>query len=398
MTAYILDWLSLLARWFHVLVGIAWIGGSFLYVWMDNHLERPPQWKADKGIKGDVWAIHGGGIYEFQKYQVAPAQMPATLHWVKWESYFTWLSGMALLAFIYYGQARSYMMIDGGLLSEPWMAVVAGLGFLAGASAGYEILIRTPLVNKGQVFAATMVIYLLGLSYLAMALFAPRAAVIHLGAAIGTLMVGNVFFGIIPSQKRFIAAIEAGQPPDVAGAAFAKLRSTHNNYLTLPVLLCMVANHYPMLYSRESGWLLIVVVAAISAYARHFFNLRHRGIYKPHILVVAAAALLLVAVLIRPETAPARTGAEVVGQVADGMPLVQKHCTGCHRRQPTQPGFVAPPAGVLLESEAQVLALAARIKQVSVATHYMPLGNVTQMQEVERRQLGAWLDARISGE
>ncbi|GLS25700.1 urate hydroxylase PuuD [Marinibactrum halimedae] len=401
LTSYILDWLSLGFRWLHVLAAIAWIGSSFKYVWVDNNLRKPPKWKEDKGIKGDVWVIHGGGIYEFQKYNVAPERMPDVLHWVKWESYTTWLTGFMLVSVIYYGQAATYMLAAEGLITSPMISVLAGLGFLLGTLGIYECLIRTPLVRKGPVFAVTMGSVLLGLSYLAFELFAPRAAALHVGAAIGTLMTGNVFFGIVPSQKAFVKAIEEGREPDVNRAAFAKLRSTHNNYFTLPVIMLMISNHYPIIYSHAHGWLLIVAIGAISAYARHFFNLRNQGVLKPHILAIAAVAMVAVAYAIRPiPVALTQADTEVETQThslppvtdLEGLSLIQTHCSNCHSTTPTQPGFVAPPAGIVFESADQIKALAPKVRSVAVDSQYMPLGNFTNMTTEERLRLGRWLD------
>ncbi|WP_317931478.1 urate hydroxylase PuuD [Halioxenophilus sp. WMMB6] len=392
MVAYILDWLSLAVRWLHLLAAIAWIGSSLKYVWIDNNLRKPPQWKADKGIKGDVWVIHGGGIYEFQKYNVAPEKMPDVLHWVKWESYTTWLSGFLLISVVYYSQASSYLMVSDGIISSPWMAVAAGLGFLASIVGLYEILIRTPLVKSGPLFACAMALLLLVASYIAFHLFAPRAAALHMGAAIGSIMSGNVFFGIVPAQKAFLKAIENGQPPPQARAEFAKLRSTHNNYFTLPVIMLMISNHYPVVYSHAWGWLLVVAIGVISAYARHYFNLRNQGKSKPHILVVVAIAAVLLITLAR-VTSSTVALSDAANTVTDEqmMAVVSSHCSSCHAVVPTQPGFVAPPAGIVLANAEQVRAVSDRIMTVAVQSQYMPLGNMTGMTLEERQTLGAWL-------
>lgn len=398
MSAFILDWFSLIFRWLHVLAAMAWIGSSLKYVWIDNNLRKPPSWKAEKGIKGDVWVIHGGGIYEFQKYHVAPAKMPETLHWVKWESYTTWLSGFFLLTVIYYSQASSYLVAGDGAISDPRLAVVAGIGFLAAILIAYEALIRTPLVNSGPIFAVTLTVLFLLSSYVAFQLFAPRAAALHIGAAIGTIMSGNVFFGIVPAQKAFVKAIANSQPPPESKAAFAKLRSTHNNYLTLPVIMLMISNHYPVLYSHPLGWLLVISVAVVSAYGRHFFNLRNQGIVQPHILVVVTVALVAIvygayftAYSAKPLQAEGEVATSDVVTQADVMTIVAAHCVSCHAAQPQHPAFVAPPAGVILETPDQLISWQERVLAVSVHSQYMPLGNLTGMTEQQRQALGAWL-------
>ncbi|GAB2195918.1 urate hydroxylase PuuD [Sessilibacter sp. MAH4] len=400
MSAYLLDWLSLAFRWLHILAAVAWIGSSLKYVWIDNNLRKPPQWKADKGIKGDVWVIHGGGIYEFQKYDLAPEKMPDVLHWVKWESYTTWLSGFLLISIVYYSQASSYLVTPDGLITDPTQAVLAGIGFLATTVVVYELLIRTPLVTKGLLFAAIMSLFFLGLSYLAFQLFSPRAAALHVGAAIGTLMSGNVFFGIVPAQKAFIKAIESGQEPDAKKAAFAKQRSMHNNYFTLAVVLLMISNHYPILYSHEYGWFLIVAVGVLSAYIRHFFNLKNRGVLRPQILIISAAFIVALIYFAKPNIGHSVAAANHSSAITEDMRLeqeavaldiVSQHCSGCHSLEPTQPGFVAPPAGLVLDSKNHIVASKDRILAVSVQSQYMPLGNLTGMTQAEREQLGEWL-------
>jgi len=405
MEAYLTDWLSLIIRWIHLITGIAWIGASLHFAWLDNSLEEPPQWKKDKGIKGDNWSIHGGGIYEFNKYALAPPTWPTTLHWSKWEAYSTWISGTLLMVAVYYIQAQSYLVGPDNWITEPTTAVLASVGFLALGLGFYEIAVRSPLKHQPMVFAVVIVIYLTFLSWLATRLFSDRAAYLHVGAVMGTIMAGNVFLGIIPAQKSFVAAVEKGDQPDADLAAFAKLRSTHNNYFTLPVLFCMISNHYPFLYGHQYNWLVLAYVMAVMAYARHFFNLRHQGEVKPMILVQAFVAFLVIVIYMGYDKLPLAlkvmggvgttgTDSALVTEVVDDQRatyILTQHCLVCHSATPTYPGFSAPPAGVMMDDMDKIAASAARMK-VAVAANYMPLGNVTGMSSKERNDLLSWLD------
>ncbi len=389
MEAYTIDWFSLIVRWLHLITGIAWIGASFHFVWLDNSLQEPPQWKKDKGIKGDLWSIHGGGIYEFNKYHLAPPEWPATLHWSKWEAYTTWMTGILLMVAVYYLQAQSYLVGADKWIDNPSTAVAASAGFLALGLGFYEVAVRSRLKYDGLLFAALIVIFLALLSWLATRLFSDRAAYLHVGALMGTIMAGNVFLGIIPAQKAFVKAVEAGEEPDADLAAFAKLRSTHNNYFTLPVLFCMVSNHYPFLYGHAWNWLILVYAMSVMAYARHFFNLRHRGVVRPRILVHAVIAFLLLFALLGYERyQPA--GKELTVSDSRAMQIVAEHCQGCHSQSPSMTGFTAPPAGIRMDSPDQVRASADRLR-VAVETRYMPLGNLTGMTAGDRADLLAWL-------
>ncbi|KZY69222.1 urate hydroxylase PuuD, partial [Oleiphilus sp. HI0067] len=295
MEAYFLEWLNLFFRWFHVIAGVAWIGASFYFVWLDNSLENPPQWKKDKGIGGDLWAIHGGGFYEVAKYKLGPEAMPRNLHWFKWEAYTTWLTGMVMLWIVYYVGAESFLIDNSKLELSQWEAIGLGMSFIAIGFAVYEILVKTPLRYKDGAFGLVLFAFLAFSAWVADQLFSDRGAYIHVGALIGSIMAGNVFFGIMPSQRALVEAVQRGEAPDPKYGAFAKLRSTHNNYLTLPLIFIMISNHYPMTYSHEYGWAVLAAIIFITGFARHFFNLRHRGEFKPVILVIAAVMLVALA-------------------------------------------------------------------------------------------------------
>lgn len=392
MEAYIYEWINLFFRWFHVIAGVAWIGASFYFVWLDNSLENPPQWKKDKGIGGDLWAIHGGGFYEVAKYKLGPEVMPANLHWFKWEAYTTWLTGMAMLWVVYYVGAESFLIDSSRMDLTQGEAIAAGLGFIAAGVAIYELMVRSPLRHNGKLFGLILFAILVFASWAANQIFSARGAYIHVGAIIGTIMAGNVFLGIMPSQRALVEAVQRGEAPDPKYGAFAKLRSTHNNYFTLPLIFIMISNHYPMTYSHEYGWLVLAAIGFISAFARHFFNLRHRGEVKPVILVLAALMLAGLAALMVPKQVELKQG-ETVLQDHQAMALVAEHCASCHAQQPTNAGFASAPAGIILEEANATIAMKDKIIP-ALQTGYMPLGNLSQMTEQQRKALIIWLSEK----
>ncbi|MGJ8681709.1 urate hydroxylase PuuD [Paraglaciecola sp.] len=402
MTTFI-EWLNLGFRWFHVVAAIAWIGASFYFIWLDLSLREPPKWKKDKGVKGDLWAIHGGGIYEVAKYQLRPEEMPKTLHWFKWEAYSTWLSGTALLVVLYYLQAQSYLVGPDTWIQSANLAIAASVGFIVGAQLIYELLLRTPLVKKGLAFALSLVVLITIASWLAHNLFSARAAYLHVGAMMATWMAGNVFWGIMPAQRKFVDAVSNNQTPDENLALFAKLRSTHNNYLTLPVIFCMISNHYPFVYGHEFGWLAIVAIGCFLAWGRHYFNLKHTGSKQPLIAISSLCGLVLVALtlsLTKPETslvsdasAPTSAAQSQLDQAKLTVKvdqLIQQHCANCHSQAPTQPGFAAPPAGIIIDSLESLTQQSAKA-HVAIQSGYMPLGNMTQLSDSDRAILLNWL-------
>lgn len=399
MESYLFDWLQLIFRWLHVITGIAWIGASFYFVWLDNSLQKPPAWKKDKGIKGDLWAIHGGGIYEVAKYELAPEQMPETLHWFKWEAYTTWLTGMVLLVVIFYLGAESYLIDKRVADLTQLQAVGLGLGFLVAGWVFYEVLCNTPLAKNGYVIGVILIAMAVVFSYALTHLFSGRGAYIHMGAVIGTIMVGNVFRVIIPSQKALVAAIEKGEQPDLAWGIKAKLHSTHNNYLTLPLLFIMISNHYPMTYSHEHSWLVLLAIIAITAFARHYFNLQHRGIKRPVILVAAAIAAATLAYAISPKPMGESEGtAFESSQIPQVQQILNQRCATCHSSAPTDDVFKVAPLGVMLDSLAEMKQWAPRIKARSVDTADMPFMNKTDMTDEERQLIASWIAAGAATE
>ena len=440
MGAYYLDWFNLFFRWFHVIAGVAWIGASFYFVWLDLSLRKPPQWKAEKGISGDLWAVHGGGFYEIAKYKLEPEEMPKTLHWFKWEAYTTWLTGMAMLSIVYYANATAYLIdpskVDFG---SSIGAISTSLLFLFGSYFIYEVIVRSHLGKNSFIFSTIIFILLIIACWGSYQLFSDRASFIHIGAILGTVMAGNVFFGIMPAQRALVECVRRGEKPgkEVADLALqAKNRSLMNNYFTLPLIFTMISNHYPMMYAHAHGWLVLVFVGIITAIVRHYFNQKHLDNHKPRYLVIPAVLTVLLIIWMRPEpieplpattpvaaasvaaasvaptaTPPAATTdapaastndatATAESTTAEALPvtasaddaimnIVHTRCSTCHAAQPTQQGFAAPPAGIILQTPADIKVHKAKIV-TAVQTGYMPLGNITQLTDEERAQLVAY--------
>ncbi|MEM7220747.1 MAG: urate hydroxylase PuuD [Pseudomonadota bacterium] len=384
-----LDWLAFVLRFAHVVTAIAWIGASFYFIWLDLSLETPSVEKSARGLGGELWSIHGGGIYEVGKYRLAPPAMPTTLHWFKWEAYSTWLTGSGLLIALYYLRAQSYLVDPNGWVTTPGAAVAASVAYLLSGLAIYETLFRARLRPEGYAALAALMLLIAAASYVAFGLFSARAAIVHVGALLATIMAANVFLGIIPSQRALVAAIEAGTEPDAERALGAKLRSTHNNYFTLPVLFCMLAGHAPFVFGHPHAWLLVVLISLAAVVARHFFNRKHAGHRQPMFLVGAAAIFVAVAFGATVVTSTNEAAAPAEDEVAR---LVARHCTGCHAAQPTQPGFAAPPGGYIFLAPAD-LATHAALVTTSLTSGYMPLGNMTGMTAEERAALVAWVQA-----
>ena len=388
MESYLLDWANLLLRWLHLITGIAWIGASFYFVMLDNSL-RPPKNPADaqRGVFGELWAVHGGGFYCSQKFLTGPQGEPLTqdLHWSKWEAYTTWLSGMSLLAVMYWAGASTHLIDSRVLaLSQP-AAIGISVAFIATGWLVYDALCRA-LFGRDGLMAVLLFAFVVLADWLLHQVFSARGAYIHVGAMLGTMMVANVFVHIIPGQRRMVAQIRAGQPVDPRPGQVGKQRSVHNTYFTLPVLFIMISNHYPMTYSHPNGWLVLVVMMLAGVLIRQFFVLRHRGQLKWWLPAAGAALLGLLIVLLAPKPVDAGVGKVAFAAVKS---VVDQRCVACHAATPTQPGFAQAPKGVVLESAEQIGQHAAKIAE-TVASGYMPLGNLTGITEEERRLIATW--------
>lgn len=399
LLAYGTEWLNLIVRWLHLITGIAWIGASFYFVWLDNSI-RPPKPGSDlanKGVSGELWAVHGGGFYNPQKYLVAPKELPEDLHWFKWEAYATWLSGFGLLFIVYYFNAAA-MMIDKSVADlTSLQSIGIGLGTLIAGWTVYDLLCRSPLGKREGLLGIIMYVFIVAVAFVLSKFLSGRAAYIHVGAMIGTMMVGNVLMLIIPGQRKLVEAMMVGKSPDPIHGQKAKQRSVHNNYFTLPVLFIMISNHYAMTYSHAYNWLVLAAIIAAGVLIRHFFNLRHKGQVAWGYPAAGVALLLAVAVAIAPKPAAKPAALEGAASAAADFVRVQgiinQRCASCHSAQPTQPGFATAPAGIMLQSPELIHQNAAKIYQQAVQLKAMPIGNLTKITDDERAIIGAWYEA-----
>lgn len=390
MQAALTEWLNLLLRWAHVMAGIAWIGTSFHFVWLDQALRRRAG--RPEGIAGETWMVHGGGFYLAEKYVVAPERLPEELHWFKWEAYLTWLTGFLLLAVVYYLGAEALLIDRAKLALAPWQAVALSAGSLAAGWLVYDRLCRW-IGDRTAPLAAGVFALIAAATVFYAAVFGDRAAFLHVGAFIGTLMAGSVFFVIIPNQKKVVADLIAGRAPDPALGKAAKQRSLHNNYLTLPVVFMMISGHYPLVFGHRWSAALALAIVVAGALVRHYFNRADAGRLDWSARAALPAALVLVAGLAaltayRPEQ-PAASAAPV--GFAEAQAIVARRCLSCHAAEPSHPDFAEAPRGVTFDGPGEIAAQAAQIAAQAVLTDAMPPGNVTAMTQAERAALGAWI-------
>lgn len=399
MSATILEWLNLLARWIHVIAAIMWVGDSFLFMWMDRHLSAPTRTR-DGAVVGELWMVHSGGFYEVVKRKsLAKNELPPNLYWFKWESYTTWLSGLLLLAVVYYFSGGVFL-VDGASRFGVGTAVGLSLGLLVAGFLVYDTLWRT--LGQKNATAAKLVSWalLVGLVVLVTRLFPGRAAFLQVGATIGTLMAANVFFRIIPAQRYMLAQTNAGEPVDTTLGLRAKQRSTHNHYLTLPVLITMLSNHFPGTYAHPLNWLVLLLLFVVGASLKYFMNFRFSA--NPFVPMAGGVALMALVGLslgaLQVGGGPDFAGAAPV-PFARAQAIITTRCLSCHAAKPANPSFPQPPNGIVLEDPARIRALSDRILARAVITKTMPLANLTGMLDDERLVLGAWIfqGAKLDG-
>lgn len=387
LEAHIIEWLNLSVRWIHIITGIAWIGASFYFIFLENNLNRTKDLRDE--LAGNLWAIHGGGFYYLEKYKHAPKSLPEQLHWFKWEAYFTWLTGITLLAIVYYYNAKIYMLDSSVSSITANQSIILGLTTIILSWIIYDLLCKTALVRQKRWFALLGFVFIIGLAYVLSQYLSARAAYIHIGAVIGTIMAANVFFVIIPSQKVMVNAAKNGESFDQSLGEKSLMRSIHNNYMTLPVLFIMISNHFPSTFGHNHSWLILALLILVGVTVRHWFNLKGKGIKNHWLLPLAFVGMVLLVYVTRPLTTNNET--TMISDTAL-MQIVNEHCTTCHATNPSSELFKTAPKELILEEIKDVIKYADIIKSQSVLSQIMPLGNLTNMTVKERQQLGQWLD------
>ncbi|WP_186140052.1 urate hydroxylase PuuD [Burkholderia gladioli] len=393
MEGFITDWLNLAIRWLHVICAIAWIGESFYFVALDNSLKPPkdPN-QRQRGVFGELWHVHGGGFYNMQKYTVAPPEMPEDLHWSKWPSYTTWMSGFGLFFVLYLLAPNTYLIDRNVLDMGPVVAVSAALGFLMAGWIVYDCACRL-LGNRDRLLGAFVGLYVVLAAWLACHVFSGRAAYLIVGAMLATIMSANVFFVIIPGQRKMVDKMLKGETPNPIYGKRGKQRSVHNTYFTLPVVFAMLSNHYAMTYANQYNWIVLVISMLAGALIRQFFVMRHRGQQLWYLPLGGVALMLLALVWTMPRpVAPQAEAANLPKlSIKDIEPVLQQRCVACHSAKPTMMG--SAPAGVMFDTPEQIAQNAQRIYQQAVQLKAMPIGNVTHMTDDERSKIAAWFEA-----
>lgn len=384
--------LNLLIRWIHVIAGIMWIGDSFLFMWLDSHLETPRK-QREGAVVGELWMTHSGGFYEVVKRKyLAREEMPDNLYWFKWESYTTWITGFLLLFVVYYLNGASYLVDPRVSDISTFAAVHLSLGLLVGGFIVYDTLWRSPLGKRPWLLAPLCFVALIAIAAWLETLLAPRAVYIQIGAMMGTIMSANVFFRIIPAQKNMLAAAREGREVDTSLGLRAKMRSRHNHYMTLPVVFTMLSNHFPQTFGSEHAWLVLAFVFLFGAGLKYLMN--YRGKAGLHVWLGTLASLVIVIVMTSGKTVEA-SAEDTLASAEVSWPevnrIIQARCVTCHATIPSSAAFRSPPAGIVMDTPEQIVELTPRIFQRAYVDRTMPLGNMTGMTDEERFKVAAWI-------
>jgi uncharacterized membrane protein len=385
--AHLMEWLNIVVRLMHITFGIAWIGASFYFVFLENALNRTNGVRDE--LAGNLWAIHGGGFYYLEKYKVAPQTIPKELHWFKYEAYFTWLTGFSLLFVVYYFNAKGFLIDDKVLHLSPAAAISIGIGSFILAWIIYDLLCKSLLATNKYVFLVTGFAIAAAFAYFYCHVFSARAAYMHFGAMLGSIMAGNVFFNIIPSQKAMVFSAKHGKPLDASLGKKAGMRSLHNNYFTLPVLFVMVSNHFPSTFGYSSPWIILLIITLGTAGVKHYLNLKEKKQLNIWVLPLSVIILLAAAFISAPKKDPLACSSNV--PVSEVYAIVQKRCIACHSSKPTDDVFKVAPNGVMYDTPEQIANLKDKIMQRVVVTKTMPQNNKTGMTEEERHLISCWI-------
>ena len=389
MQIYLLVWLGLALKLLHIIAGIAWIGASFYFNWLENKLDRLNN--RDE-IAGNLWAVHGGGFYHLEKYKKYPQTLPEPLHWFKWEAYVTWLSGISLLSVVYYFNASSRLLSSDSSLSASYAVGLSLLGLLFFWLI-YDLLCKSKLVTKSAIFITIIFIVIAFFAYFYSNIFNPKAVYMQIGSMIGTVMVANVFFVIIPVQKKLVDACENSTEVSLELGKIGYLRSRHNNYFTLPVLFMMISGHYPSIYSGDYGWLILMAVIGILVMIRHYFNLRGVGKAKNSLIAIIVLSTFALIYALAPTHSKVQDQNQEIVTVEQAQVIIEKHCVSCHAANPTNMAFTVAPNGIMLDTTKKIIAHKAQIYQQAVLSKAMPLVNSTNMTDDEREKLRIWIEA-----
>ena len=381
------EWLNLIVRLAHITFGIAWIGASFYFVFLENSLNRTKDVRDE--LAGNLWAVHGGGFYYLEKYKLAPKQVPKDLHWFKYEAYFTWVSGFCLLCVVYYFNAKGLLLDPNVLDISPAVGITIGVGSLIAGWLIYALLSDSKLAKNVPLFALVGLIILAAFAYFYCHVFSARAAFIHFGALLGTMMVGNVFFVIIPAQKEMVRCAKAGIPLNPDLGKNAGWRSFHNNYLTLPVLFIMISNHFPSTFGAENNWAVLMAITIGTAGIKHYLNLIEQKQKSVWVLPISIFILLMTAFVTAPEVSDGKCAEVSFGQI---YPIIQERCVTCHSSRPTDEVWTSPPNGVTYDTPQQIASKAELIMQRVVITKNMPQNNQTNMTPDERDLIRCWIE------
>ena len=389
MQIYLLVWLGLALKLLHIIAGIAWIGASFYFNWLENKLDRLNN--RDE-IAGNLWSVHGGGFYHLEKYKKYPQTLPEPLHWFKWEAYVTWLSGISLLSVVYYFNASSRLLSSDSSLSASYAVGLSLLGLLLFWLI-YDLLCKSKLVTKSAIFITIIFIVIAFFAYFYSNIFNPKAVYMQIGSMIGTVMVANVFFVIIPVQKKLVDACENSTEVSLELGKIGYLRSRHNNYFTLPVLFMMISGHYPSIYSGDYGWLILMAVIGILVMIRHYFNLRGVGKAKNSLIAIIVLSTFALIYALAPTHSKVQDQNQEIVTVEQAQVIIEKHCVSCHAANPTNMAFTVAPNGIMLDTTKKIIAHKAQIYQQAVLSKAMPLVNSTNMTDDEREKLRIWIEA-----